>query len=98
MSNPGVLEATINQLAIMLTFTALSNSAPSCDAHVFQVCTSSCIGILCYSYIVWRGRLGIRYLYIDDFLVKDTLNVYSCHLRAFGLVSQTTPASLRCLQ
>ena len=42
MPNPEVLEATIKQLAIMLTFTALSNSAPSCEAHSLHVCTSNC--------------------------------------------------------
>ena len=40
MPNPDVLEATINQLAIMLTSTALSSSAPSCEAHAFHICTS----------------------------------------------------------
>ena len=40
MPNPDVLEATINQLAIMLTSTALSSSAPSCEARAFHICTS----------------------------------------------------------
>ena len=41
MPNPEVLEAIIHQQAILLISTALSNFAPSWEAHALHVCTSS---------------------------------------------------------
>ena len=67
MPNPDILEATINQLAIMLTSTAPSNSVPSCKAHVLHVCTSKKLNLY--------GTAEFNLLEVDGKLLPQTLKL-----------------------